>query len=285
MNQVKAIFENYLATCYSNDHALSEAIRYSLLAGGKRFRPLLVMLAGADLQLPEDTLLPIAAAIEMIHTYSLIHDDLPALDNDDLRRGCPTNHRVYGEATAILAGDALLTDAFYQLALTSVEASSLVEMFRILSLCAGSKGMVLGQADDLAFEKEGTKLETEAAEQILKTIHLNKTGKLIESCFLLPAIGAGVTADVYEKIKEVSQYIGLWFQIRDDILDVVATTEELGKDAGSDIVNDKLTYVSLYGLEGAQEQLASCEAKIHDIFKKELKMLPKTYHYLQTVMQ
>lgn len=277
--------ETYLAECYQNDNKLHEAMNYSLLAGGKRFRPLLVLLASKDFGLSEYASLPIAAAVEMIHTYSLIHDDLPALDNDNFRRGKPTNHRQFDEATAILAGDGLLTDAFFQLAKTPVEAEYKVKMIECLAQSAGSFGMIKGQIDDIASERQLPNLKTDEAFQILQNIHLNKTGKLIEASILLPAYAANIAENVELSLKKVSQLIGLWFQIRDDILDVTATTEELGKDAGSDIENDKLTYVALFGLTGAQEKLADCKSEIIEIFESELKMMTNLYRYISDIIK
>lgn len=283
MEQLEHI-ERYLESLYEDKHYLHEAMRYSLLAGGKRFRPMLVLCCGQDVALPLDSVMPIAAAIEMIHTYSLIHDDLPALDNDDLRRGKPTNHRVFGEATAILAGDGLLTDAFLEITKANVNSDICVEMIQYLVQCIGSEGMIQGQSDDLQHEQKRASLKKSDAYQTLKMIHENKTGKLIEACFVLPALAAKLDADTLQAIQKVSRQIGLWFQIRDDILDVSETTEVLGKDAGSDLLNDKLTYVSLFGLEEAQNKLKASEAEIHRLFTEQLQMMPVTYNYIKQVM-
>lgn len=285
MEQLQQKIEVYLDGIYNKTHRLHDAMRYSLLAGGKRFRPLLVLHAAQDFKISHEVIIPAAAAIEMIHTYSLIHDDLPALDNDDLRRGKPTNHRVYGESTAILAGDALLTDAFSELLKVATTSDIKVQMIDYLSKSTGSFGMVKGQSDDLHFEHKRNELDENQAYDILKNIHANKTGKLIETCLVLPALVAHVNEKKMAWIKEVSQYIGLWFQIRDDILDVVATTDELGKDAGSDIENDKLTYVSLFNLEGAKQKLLACEQDIHRIFSTELSDMEGTYGYISSVMR
>lgn len=276
--------EKYLKRCYQNDNKLHEAMNYSLLAGGKRFRPLLVVLAGNDLGLTEEVTLPIAAAIEMIHTYSLIHDDLPALDNDNFRRGKPTNHRKFDEATAILAGDGLLTDAFFEITKIPIAAERKVQMIACLAERAGSFGMIKGQIDDIASESQLPHLKSNEAYKILQEIHLNKTGKLIEASLLLPALAADVTEKQKEAIVKVGQLIGLWFQIRDDILDVTATTEQLGKDAGSDVENNKLTYVSLFSLEGAEEKLVACEMQIMELLNNELKMMSKIYNYINNTI-
>ncbi|MGL4663089.1 MAG: polyprenyl synthetase family protein [Culicoidibacterales bacterium] len=276
--------EVYLGNLYAESHILHEAMSYSLLAGGKRFRPMLVLLCGKDLGLSVENSLPIATSIEMIHTYSLIHDDLPALDNDDLRRGKPTNHRVFGEAMAILAGDGLLSDAFFEITKTETQPDKMVQMIQYLSRCVGSFGMVKGQSDDLQFEKRQEHIEKDIAYQMLQSIHANKTGKLIEACFTLPAIAAGVSEKKFKILQKVSQLLGLWFQIRDDILDVSETTEVLGKDAGSDLINEKLTYVSLFSLEGAKEKLRICEQEINRIFSEELFDMTETFTYLKEVM-
>lgn len=285
MKQLLEEVEIYLNQKYDDAHLLHEAMSYSLLAGGKRFRPMLVLLCARDLGIQTEKIMPVAAAVEMIHTYSLIHDDLPALDNDDLRRGKPTNHKVFGEATAILAGDGLLTDAFYEITKADVPANHLVQMVQCLSQNSGSFGMIKGQSDDLQFEKLETELAHEVAYRVLQSIHLNKTGKLIAACLMLPALALTISEEKRQAIQTVGQQLGLWFQIRDDILDVTETTEVLGKDAGSDVTNEKLTYVSLFGLEKAQEKLQECEAKIHSLFRTELNDMESTYRYLKETMQ
>jgi len=225
---------------------LKSAMLYSLEAGGKRFRPML-FLATAEIFAPlseEDYKL--AAAIEMVHTYSLIHDDLPAMDNDDLRRGKPTNHIVFGEAMAILAGDALLTLSFE----LSAENTQKIELIKRLAQLAGvgKQGMVAGQVLDIEGEKAQLNLEE------LKNIHYKKTGGLIRYCVEAPLIARGVNSP---ELLEFADSIGLAFQIRDDILDVTATTDELGKTAGKDEESQKSTYVSILGLDGAKKALAA----------------------------
>ena len=239
--------------------SLREAMRYSLLAGGKRLRPILCLaaceLAGGE----AESAMPTAVALEMIHTMSLIHDDLPAMDNDDLRRGRPTNHKVYGEANAILAGDALLTRAFEMVALRSpgVPAERLLEVVGELSLASGAPGLVGGQVVDLECEGKQVDLET------LEYIHLHKTGALLRACVLCGAQIAGASAELLEALRIYARGIGLAFQIIDDILDVTASSEVLGKTAGKDLTADKTTYPKLLGLEESKrraEQLVS-EAK------------------------
>lgn len=285
MEQLQKQFENYLEQQTSKKTRLEESMGYSLRAGGKRFRPMLALCCGSDLGMLSEDILPIAYTLEMIHTYSLIHDDLPALDNDDFRRGKETNHRVFGEAVAILAGDALLTDAFLELMKTDVDAEKKVQMIECLVTRIGSSGMIQGQSDDLLFEKKGNTLEKNEAYTILQSIHANKTGKLIEASLLLPAIAASADEAVLTDIGQAGRLIGLWFQIRDDILDVSGTTETLGKDAGSDLENDKLTYVSLFGIEGAKSKLKVCEDQIHELFNGSLRQLVHTYAYVKKGMR
>jgi len=230
--------------------SLREAMRYSLLAGGKRLRPILCLaaceLAGGDPELA----LPTAVALEMIHTMSLIHDDLPAMDNDDLRRGRPTNHKVFGEAKAILAGDALLTRAFEMVALRSpgVPAERLLQVVGELSLASGAPGLVGGQVVDLESEGKAVDLET------LEYIHLHKTGALLRACVISGALVAGADATLQAALHTYARGIGLAFQIIDDILDVTASSAVLGKTAGKDLTADKTTYPKLLGLEESRRR-------------------------------
>ena len=222
---------------------LTEAMEYSLLAGGKRIRPVLVLetcrLCGGD----PVRALPLACGVEMIHTYSLIHDDLPAMDDDDLRRGRPTNHKVYGEATAILAGDGLLTAAFGVLTQAELPAERVVEAVACLAKEAGPEGMVGGQALDMAGEGRAlTRKELERLQSL-------KTGALISAAAELGCIAAGGTAEQRAAVRIYAQCLGRAFQIQDDILDVTGTAEELGKPTGSDQVNEKSTFVTALGLE------------------------------------
>jgi geranylgeranyl diphosphate synthase type II len=232
--------------------SLAKSMLYSLEAGGKRIRPLLLFAVieafGKDPEIGKDA----AAAIEMVHTYSLIHDDLPSMDDDDLRRGKPTNHKVFGEATAILAGDALLTHSFNLLAEIRDEyASPNVKLNLIsgLSKAAGASGMVGGQAADM--EGEGKQLSIEQ----LEYIHINKTGKLLEYSILAGAEIAGASEEQKSVLSQFAYHIGLAFQIRDDILDLEGSEELIGKPVGSDTENEKSTYPALLGLEGAKETL------------------------------
>ena len=249
--EYKCHIESFLKDFYTQFHDLPqnklfEAMEYSLLAGGKRLRPILAMefcrLCGND---PKKAL-PFAAAVEMIHTYSLIHDDLPSMDNDDFRRGRPTNHKVYGEAMAILAGDALLTDAF-MVASTAQLADPADMAFAIgtLAECAGSMGMVGGQVLDIGSE------ERELTEQEVIDIQTRKTGALINAACVLGAIAGGGTEEQIDAAAKFASGLGMAFQIRDDMLDVIGTQEEMGKGVGTDAV--KNTFVRLYGLERCEE--------------------------------
>ena len=230
---------------------LLEAMRYSTLAGGKRVRPILVYATGEALGAPLEVLDAAAAAVELIHVYSLVHDDLPAMDNDDLRRGRPTCHRAFDEATAILVGDALQARAFEVLANgpASIPAGARLEMLRVLADAIGTRGMAGGQAIDL-----------EAVKQLLgkpelERMHRQKTGALIQASVLLGAISAG-SQDIPERkaLAEFGAEIGLAFQIQDDILDVEGTTTELGKRAGADADRIKPTYPSVLGLQESREE-------------------------------
>ena len=225
--------------------SLRESMRYSLLAGGKRLRPILCLaaceLVGGDASLA----MPTAVALEMIHTMSLIHDDLPAMDNDDLRRGRPTNHKVYGDAMAILAGDALLSRAFEMVSLRSpgVPPERLLKVVAELSLVSGAPGLVGGQVVDL--ESEGREVDLET----LEYIHLHKTAALLRACVVTGALIGGADDSQVEAMRIYANGIGLAFQIVDDILDVTASSEVLGKTAGKDLIADKTTYPKLLGLE------------------------------------
>ncbi len=230
---------------------LHQAMRYSVFNGGKRVRPLLVYLAGEALGNDLQSLDAAAAAVECIHAYSLVHDDLPAMDDDDLRRGKPTCHKAYDEATAILAGDALQTLAFQILAADKtidLSAETRLEMINLLTVASGSRGMVGGQAIDLASVGK----QIDIAE--LENMHIHKTGALIRSSVLLGALCAkDITSEQRMALDHYSKCIGLAFQIQDDILDVESTTEELGKPQGSDQDAEKPTYPALMGMEESKQ--------------------------------
>lgn len=228
---------------------LTEAIHYSLLDGGKRLRPALVRAASELVKAPVSLWLIPAQALEMVHVYSLIHDDLPAMDNDDLRRGRPTNHKQFDEATAILAGDALQAEAFALIAdATQFTDRQARRMLSVLAKSAGAAGMVGGQMMDLDAEHQRLDISQ------LATLHALKTGELINAALQLGALcGADVDAKTQTALTQYAEALGLAFQITDDILDVTSSTEVLGKPQGSDIAADKSTYVSLLGLDGARQ--------------------------------
>lgn len=232
-----------------------EAMRYSLLAGGKRLRPILCLAAAESVSddpgLPA-RVLPLACALECIHAYSLIHDDLPAMDNDDLRRGRPTNHKVFGEAEAILAGDGLLSFAFELLAGDKFQGEPEVRLriIRLIAHAAGPFGMVGGQVLDILSEGQPVSFET------LRDIHAHKTGALLTASVQAGAIAAGADAARLEALTRYGTQLGLAFQIVDDLLNATATTEQLGKAAGSDAVRGKATYPAFFGLEGTRDRAA-----------------------------
>ena len=269
--------EDFLLQWYERFHSepqkqLLDAMEYSLLAGGKRLRPVFAFefcrMCGGDWTKAT----PFAAAVEMIHTYSLIHDDLPCMDNDDYRRGRPTNHKVYGEAMAVLAGDALLTDAF-----SVASTAPLTDMNRlqlaigILSECAGSLGMVGGQVLDILSE------ERQCTEDEVLAIQSRKTGALINAACTLGVIAAGGSQDQLTAASRFAGLVGLAFQIRDDILDQIGTKEEMGKSVGTDAA--KNTFVRIYGLE-------KCEALVQhytELALKELACFSHTEHMTDLV--
>jgi farnesyl diphosphate synthase len=237
---------------------LHRAMRYAVLGGGKRLRPLLVYAAGTTLGAPLDRLDAAAAAVEIIHAYSLVHDDLPAMDDDSLRRGRPTCHVMFGEAMAILAGDALQALAFDVLAhdaTLDVDAGTRVAMLRALAIACGSHGMAGGQAFDLA--AVGTKLS--AAE--LERMHVHKTGALIRASVRLGALAAGCRDEAtLDALERYGHAVGLAFQIRDDLLDIEAGTEQLGKTAGKDVAASKPTYPAILGVDASRSELAALTA-------------------------
>ena len=260
--KVQATMTSFLEQA-TNQPQLKESMLYSVNAGGKRIRPLLLLATVASFQDNVPTgAYQIAAALEMIHTYSLIHDDLPAMDDDDLRRGQPTNHKVFGEATAILAGDGLLTAAFELASLAEIDAPAKIQLIRLLAQASGTHGMVAGQAADM--DAEGKHVDLSA----LMSIHQRKTGELIRFAMMAGGILAGQTADVVDDLSKMAQHLGLAFQIRDDLLDVVSTTEELGKEAHRDAALDKSTYPSLLGIAETKNMLLSEIQAAEDILKQ-----------------
>ena len=233
------------------DGKVKEAAMYSLLAKGKRIRPIIMLTTLQSYGIDYKKYIDVACAIEMIHTYSLIHDDLPSMENDDLRRGRLTCHKAFDEATAILAGDALLTEAFGVVCRNAfLTDNQKVQIVTLLSQAAGQSGMIYGQQQDLAFENKQATLEE------LKDIHTYKTGCLFQA----PLVMAGIIARPtdLENLKKLGTMIGLLFQIQDDILDVIGDEATLGKKTGSDLKQGKSTYVSLLGLEKAQQEVETC---------------------------
>ena len=227
---------------------LHAAMRYSLEAGGKRLRPVLVVAAAELFSAPSDDALAAAAAVECLHTYSLIHDDLPCLDNDDLRRGRPTAHRAFDEATALLAGDALLTHAFVILTTAYADRPALAQaLTRELADAAGSRRLIGGQMEDVLAEKRA-----DVSPADLDFIHLNKTAAMIEASLVMGGLIGGASAPALETLRAAGRATGLAFQIVDDILDATADTATLGKTAGKDARAGKATYVRIHGLEASQ---------------------------------
>jgi geranylgeranyl pyrophosphate synthase len=227
---------------------LHTAMRYSLEAGGKRLRPVLVLATAELFGVENDSALPAAVAIECVHTYSLIHDDLPCMDNDDLRRGRPTAHKQFDEATALLAGDALLTHAFALLAENySTQPPLAAALVRELADAAGSHRLIGGQMEDLLAEKKSNATPDE-----LEFIHLNKTAAMIEAALVMGGLIGGANEENLATLRRAGRHLGLAFQIIDDILDATADTATLGKTAGKDAKADKTTYVKLHGIEASR---------------------------------
>lgn len=253
LERLRSRIDGWLAGCFRESvpyRALYDAMFYSLTAGGKRVRPILTMqfaqAAGGD----PDRAMVLGCGVEMLHTYSLIHDDLPCMDDDDLRRGKPTNHVVFGEANAVLAGDALQTAAFETILTSDFSAEVRAQAALELARGAGADGMCAGQVLDLEGERCGLGLEQ------LKLVHEKKTGALLEAACVIGVIAAGGTPEQLRAARDYARQIGLAFQIRDDLLDHISTTEELGKPVGSDEANHKTTFYTLLGRDG-------CEALVH----------------------
>lgn len=264
LNNILETFNTYLNTSIPKskmETSLEESMRYSLEAGGKRIRPLL-LLATLDMLSEEGYQkgMSSALALEMIHTYSLIHDDLPAMDNDDYRRGKPTNHKVYGEWMAILAGDALLTKAFELIATQNdLKPNIQIQLIQSLAQASGHLGMVGGQTLDMQSESQQLTLSQ------IQTIHEHKTGALIHFAIVAAAIIAEAPPRITQLLSDFAKQLGVIFQIKDDLLDVYGDQEQLGKPVGSDILNDKSTYVTLLGKTEAEHQLNSHIQQAEDI--------------------
>ncbi len=249
LDEVKALVQTALEDAMANlpPGELTDAMRYACI-GGKRVRAFLVMESARLFGVEDSAALPVAAAVEALHAYSLVHDDLPAMDDDDLRRGKPSNHKAFDEATAILAGDALLTDAFMVMCRTPKSPDRVLEAVSTLALAAGSSGMVGGQEWDMIY----TGAASITLEQ-MRTVHAMKTGALLRASCVCGAILAGAEQPAREAISAYGAALGVAFQIADDILDVVSDTETLGKPAGSDEEQGKSTYPALLGLEKSRE--------------------------------
>ncbi|MGQ9671265.1 MAG: polyprenyl synthetase family protein [Desulfosoma sp.] len=260
-----------------------EAARYSLFAGGKRVRPVLCLAAAEVAEGSVSAVMPAACALEMVHTYSLIHDDLPAMDNDDFRRGRPTNHRVYGEAVAILAGDLLLTEAFGLLAAPPavedavIPAERRLQAVAILARASGAQGMIAGQVIDLESEARDVDLTT------VEYMHIRKTGALISASLEIGAVLSGASPEAVEALTRYGRHVGLAFQITDDLLDVEGNPEVMGKSAGSDAAKNKKTYPALVGVvrtkEIAQDHVQQA-VKALDGFGHKADPLRALAHYL-----
>lgn len=276
--EVEQIVTSFLPKEEGYQKTVLEAMNYSVSAGGKRLRPMLMLETYRMFGGTSKVIEPFMAAIEIIHTYSLIHDDLPAMDNDEYRRGRKTTHVVYGEAMAILAGDALLNYAFETAASAFVldEGNPAIgKAFMILASKAGVYGMIGGQVVDV--ESEGKEIDADT----LKFIHIHKTSALLESAMLIGAVLAGASEQQQRTVELAARELGLAFQIRDDILDVTGNTDELGKPVGSDEKNHKNTYVALEGLEKAKEDVKRYSESAID----RLKSLPARNEFLYELIE
>jgi geranylgeranyl diphosphate synthase type II len=257
--EVDQALENYLPKARIKPATIHKAMRYSLFAGGKRLRPILCLAAADACAGNTPDALPLACALECIHTYSLVHDDLPSMDNDDFRRGRPTCHKVFGDGIAVLAGDALLTVAFEIAAQAKGSRRyDLREMLREISIAASSRKLIAGQVADL--EAEGKRIDRTQ----LRFIHENKTAALITTSVRLGAMSANATEKQLTAITQFGRALGLAFQVIDDILDVTQTSEKLGKSAGKDITACKATYPSVIGLEKSRVEAQRLTRKAHD---------------------
>jgi len=283
---VNNALDDYLPISDGPGSDIYKAMKYSLMAGGKRLRPVLALAVCDMLGGNLNDVLPYACAIEMIHTYSLIHDDLPPMDNDDYRRGIPTNHKVFGEAIAILAGDALLNKAYeIMLSVTLAMGARMregIEAMRIIAESAGAEGMIRGQVVDI--ESEGK----EITKDTLEYMHRCKTGALIKAPILSSAVLCGASEQEYSWLKTYAENIGLAFQIKDDIMDVEGSKELMGKNTGKDVAAGKTTYVTMFGLKEAAVLLEEAVARALDalgnfsekaMFLKEMAVFIKSRNY------
>lgn len=274
-----ASFDKKLALSEGKEKRLLEAMRYSAIGGGKAFRAFLVLTTGEMLGLKKESALQIATALEMVHTYSLIHDDLPAMDNDTMRRGKPTNHIQFDEATAILAGDALLTNAFEVLSdpETGINAETRCQLINFLAQMAGKSGMCGGQMLDLIGEKESLNLEE------ITRLQTKKTGALLRFSVLAPAIAAKVDDTIQNALNKYATNIGLMFQMTDDILDIEGDEKLMGKTLGKDKTETKSTFVTLLGLEETRKKaynLGEEAKKALDIFGEKAELLRQASDFI-----
>ncbi len=268
--EVDRYIEIYLPEEGEGPSLLRKAMRYSLLAGGKRIRPILAITTYEAIKgenKKNEEIMPVAVSLEYIHTFTLIHDDLPALDNDDLRRGKPTNHKVFGEAMAILAGDALFIESFNLLLKSTLNSENLVKIMQVLSHEIGISGVIGGQVVDIEAEKERT-----CDEDRVKFIHERKTASFIRASIEIGAVAGGADEKTLKLLKEAGTKIGLAFQIVDDILDETSTPEELGKTPGKDRMSGKCTWVKVYGLKRAREDAERLKNEAVDL----LNLIPHT---------
>lgn len=269
----------YLPKSETYPGVIHEAMRYSLFAGGKRLRPILVLAAAEAVGADQDRAMPVACALELIHTYSLVHDDLPAMDNDDFRRGRPTSHKVYGEAMAIMAGDALLTLAFELIARTAekVPAELANRVTLEIARAAGSCGLIGGQVVDTLSENKNIDGE------VLEYIHRHKTGALFRAAVRSGAILGNASPEELAALTVFAEQMGLAFQIKDDLLDIEGDEAKLGKPVGSDLKNQKATYPSIYGLERAREMALAAAAEANEalkIFGPKAEFLREIMHFI-----
>ena len=260
--EIDRALDRFLPKASTRPATIHKAMRYSLFAGGKRLRPILCIAAAEACGGTAERAMPLACAVECIHTYSLVHDDLPSMDNDDFRRGRPTSHKVFGDGIAVLAGDALLTIAFEILAqVKRTTRYDTCEMLEELATAAGSQKLIAGQVADL--EAEGRKV-TRAA---LRYIHENKTAAMLAASVRLGAMSANATPAQLRAITDFGQSLGLAFQVIDDILDVTQTSEKLGKSAGKDVAAQKATYPAVIGLDASRREAQRLTRKGHDALK------------------
>lgn len=261
LTEFEAYLNAYAQGLKSKPEILADSMVYSLCSGGKRIRPVLALACADALSVEREEILPFALALEMIHTYSLVHDDLPAMDNDDFRRGKPSNHKKFGEANAILAGDALLNEAYAICFNECTKGEKYAYASRFLNESAGVYGMIAGQSADLYFSEANK----DVSETDLRYVHEHKTGKLLLAPVVIASILSGSKS--YLPFEQFGKMLGVLFQITDDILDVTGDFKKLGKTVGKDEKENKLTYVRLYGLEGAKVRADMCAKDCHAVLE------------------